>query len=250
MPVYTDIMSDRVVYRKSLLYKSGIGSYVLNHIQGCSHGCRYPCYAMLMKRRFGAVASYDDWVRPKPVANAVELLEKELDKWAPKIDRVLLCLSTDPFMYGQQPLIDLTLDIITRLNRAEIAVTTLTKGVYPAELASVGGFSRDNDYGITTVSVSEDFRRKYEPGAAPIDQRIAGLRRLHDAGLKTNISMEPYPPPNIFQQDINEVLAAVDFADSIRFGKWNYNRNAAGFKHAGEFYTSMAKLVAARRRLS
>lgn len=198
-----------------------------------------------MKRRFGAVGSYNEWIQPKPVANALELLEKELAKWAHKIDRVFLCLSTDPFMYGRPRLADLTLEILAHLNRAGIKASMLTKGVYPDELKAAG-FSKDNDYGITLVSVSETFRKRYEPGAAPIKERVAGLRRLHEAGFTTNVSMEPYPTPNIFRQDINDVLAAVSFADSVRFGKWNYNQTAGNFRHAREFYVSMAQKVAGR----
>ena len=37
------------IERKTLLYKTGVeyGDYTINHLQGCSHGCRYPCYAFL-----------------------------------------------------------------------------------------------------------------------------------------------------------------------------------------------------------
>ena len=36
------------IERKSLLYKTDVeyGDYSLNHIQGCSHGCKYPCFAI------------------------------------------------------------------------------------------------------------------------------------------------------------------------------------------------------------
>ena len=41
--------------RKTLIYKTGVeyGDYTLNHVQGCSHGCKYPCYAFMMAKRFG-----------------------------------------------------------------------------------------------------------------------------------------------------------------------------------------------------
>ena len=34
--------------RKSLIYKTAVeyGDYTLNHVTGCSHGCKYPCYAI------------------------------------------------------------------------------------------------------------------------------------------------------------------------------------------------------------
>jgi len=54
------------ITRKTLLYKSGVeyADYALNHAEGCTHGCTYPCYAMMMKKRCGVIASYQDWVRP------------------------------------------------------------------------------------------------------------------------------------------------------------------------------------------
>jgi len=61
------------VERKSLLRKSALGFLCINHVQGCSHGCRYPCYAYSMARTYGRAKDYADWCRPKLVANAEEL---------------------------------------------------------------------------------------------------------------------------------------------------------------------------------
>ena len=85
------------INRKSLLYKTGVeyGDYTVNHVQGCSHGCLYPCYAMMMAKRFGTVKNYDEWIKPKVVDNAIELLEKELPKLKDKIKSVQLCFTTD-----------------------------------------------------------------------------------------------------------------------------------------------------------
>ena len=68
--------------RKTLLYKTGVeyGDFTINHIQGCSHGCKYPCYAFLMAKRFGKVDSYDEWIKPIIVSNTLELLEEEIHK--------------------------------------------------------------------------------------------------------------------------------------------------------------------------
>lgn len=45
------------IERKTMLYKTGVeyGDYTMNHIQGCAHGCKYPCYAFMMKKRFGQI---------------------------------------------------------------------------------------------------------------------------------------------------------------------------------------------------
>ena len=101
------------IERKTLLYKTAVeyGDYTINHIEGCSHGCLYPCYAMLMAKRFGRVKSYDEWINPKIVANAVELLQKEIPRLRDKIKFVHLCFSTDPFMYGYQEISDLSVKL-------------------------------------------------------------------------------------------------------------------------------------------
>ena len=71
------------IIRKTLLYKSGVeyADYAINHAEGCSHGCTYPCYAMMMKKRCGVIKTYKDWLTPKIVGNALELLDKEIPKY-------------------------------------------------------------------------------------------------------------------------------------------------------------------------
>ena len=83
----SDGMPQVHINRKSLLYKTGVeyGDYTINHVEGCSHGCMYPCYAMLMAKRFGRVKNYDEWIKPKIVSNAIELLEQEIPKHKDKI---------------------------------------------------------------------------------------------------------------------------------------------------------------------
>jgi DNA repair photolyase len=49
------------IRRKSLLYRSGLGFWCVNPVQGCAHGCRYPCYASLMARRYGRARDEADW---------------------------------------------------------------------------------------------------------------------------------------------------------------------------------------------
>ena len=87
------------IQRKSLLYKTDVeyGDYTVNHVLGCSHGCMYPCYAWLMAKRFGRVKTYEDWTRPKIVANSVQLLKSEIPKYRDKIKFVHLSFTTDPF---------------------------------------------------------------------------------------------------------------------------------------------------------
>ena len=174
-------------------------AYSLNHVEGCAHGCLYPCYAYLMKKRFGKFKDYKDWREPRIVENSLELLEKELEKLKGKVESVYMCFATDLFMYKQKEVINLSLKIIKRLNEEGIKVVTISKGIYPHELTDKKVFSVDNEYGSTVVSLSEEFRKKYEPFSAPISDRIESLKKLHNTGLKTWVIMEPYPTPNIIK---------------------------------------------------
>jgi DNA repair photolyase len=232
----------RSVKKKSLLYKSKVeyANFCINHVLGCAHGCTYPCYALLMAKRFGRVKDYADWIEPKLVENALEILDEEIPRYKKQIDFVHLCFTTDPFMYGHAEVQDLTLEIIRKLNDNGIKTTVLTKGVYPEVLADRLIYGYHNTYGVSLVSLSEAFRRRFEPFSAPFADRIDSLQYLHEAGLQTWVSIEPYPTPNLFEQDIFKLLDAVEFVNRIVFGRMNYNVKAYAFANASDFYEKCA----------
>ena len=233
------------IKRKSLLYKSNVeyADYCLNHVEGCSHGCRFPCYAMNMKKRYGAIKGYQDWIKPKIVENALELLDKEIPKLKNKIKVVHLCFMTDPFMYKQKEVSDLTLKIIERLNKDNIRCMVLTKGIYPKELADTEKYGSNNEYSITLVSLNKKFKDNYEPFSAPYESRIKALEYLHNQGLRTWVSMEPYPTPNLSKQDLFKILEKIGFVDKIIFGKLNYNVQVSNYQDNKEFYEEHANIV-------
>lgn len=233
------------IKRKTLLYKSGVeyADFCLNHVEGCSHGCTFPCYAMMMKKRCGIIKTYKEWIKPKLVSNALELLEKEIPRYKDKIKFVHLCFSTDPFMYKYPEVGDLTLKIIERLNKDNIRSVVLTKGIYPKDPVNIKKYGNRNEYGITIVSLNEKFKKIFEPYSAPYEERIKSLKYLHDKGLKTWISMEPYPTPNLIEQDLKRILQKVSFVDKIIFGKLNYNVKSSQFIDNKEFYQKRADEV-------
>ena len=232
------------IKRKTMLYKTGVeyGDYTINHVQGCAHGCQFPCYAMMMAKRFGTAKTYEEWCVPKLAENALEILDKEIPKLKDKIESVHLCFSTDPFMYGYDEVSTMSIEIIRKLNAAGIKCTVLTKGILPMELAQL---SPENEYGITLVSLDEGFRNEMEPNTAPYRERIAALRALHDAGCKTWVSIEPYPTPNFIEQDLKEILEAISFCDIIIFGRLNYNKKVSEYKDYKAYFNKLAELVIA-----
>lgn len=230
------------IERKSLLYKTKVeyGDYTVNHVQGCSHGCKYPCYAMMLSKRFGRCKTYDEWCQPKIVKNALQILDKEIPKYKDVIKYVQLCFMTDPFMYGYKEICDMSVAIINKLNAYDIKCTALTKGILPHELAET---SSENEYGITLISLDENFREDSEPGSAPYQERIDSLRYLHEHGFKTWVSIEPYPTPNIINQDFGEILDAVSFVDKIIFGRLNYNKQVTAYKDYKNYYNLLVEQV-------
>lgn len=232
----------KTITRKSMLYKTGVeyGDYTMNHVLGCFHGCKFPCYAYLMARRFGNVKSYEEWCEPKLVSNTMELLDKEIPKLKEKINSVQLCFTTDPFMENYPEVEEMSLRAIERLNKDDIQCNVLTKGKLPLQLKML---SKKKEYGITLVSLSEKYRKEYEPNSISYDKRIVALKDLHEAGCKTWVSIEPYPTPNIITQDIRMILEAVSFVDKIIFGRTHYNKVISEYKEYKEFYNKESAKV-------
>lgn len=230
--------------RKTMLYKTEVeyGDYTMNHVLGCAHGCKYPCYAYLQKKRFGTVKSYQEWCKPKLVSNTLEILDREIPRLKAKIKSVQLCFTTDPFMYGYDEVGDMSMSAIKKLNAAGIRCTVLTKGLLPIELAEQ---SDKNEYGITLISLDENLRIRIEPGASTYTDRLSALRALHDSGCKTWVSIEPYPTPNIVKQDLQKLLEEVSFVDHIIFGRMNYNKEVTAYAENKQFFNEKAAEVVA-----
>lgn len=230
------------ITRKTMLYKTGVeyGDYTMNHVLGCAHGCKYPCYAYMMKKRFGEVSSYEDWLEPRIVSNTLELLDEEIPRLKDKIQSVQLCFTTDPFMYNYQEIATMSIAAIRKLNASNIKCTVLTKGILPIELADC---SLDNEYGITLISLDEEYRKRMEPGSAPYTERIQALRALSERGCRTWVSIEPYPTPNLIEQDLSVILESVAFADKIIFGRTNYSKEVSAYKKHKDFYNRCAEQV-------
>ena len=230
------------ITRKTMLYKTGVeyGDYTMNHVLGCAHGCKYPCYAYMLKKRFGEISSYEDWLEPRIVSNTLELLDKEIPRLKDKIKSVQLCFTTDPFMYGFDEVASMSIAAIKKLNAAQIKCSVFTKGILPTELADC---SRENEYGITLISLDEMYRERMEPGSAPFAARIQALKFLSEKGFRTWVSIEPYPTPNLIEQDLMSILNAIAFVDKIIFGRTNYCKEVSAYRAHKQFYNQCAKQV-------
>ena len=180
--------------------------YAVNVAWGCSNDCGY-CYGPGVGRQ-----SREEWrIVRHPKEDPVELVRKQLAKGvAPH--GVFISFMTDPFLeenrQATEPLIGLLLEHGIRVATSSKVGVSMYCGIR---------------HGMTVISLDEDFYKKWEPNALPPKQRIKKLKACHDRGTFTWISMEPCPPPQIWEQDVGELLEAIRFVNLIIKGRWQYN---------------------------
>jgi DNA repair photolyase len=115
-------------------------------------------------------------------------------------EQVLLSFSTDPYHPGDTTPTRQTIEILTKHG---LGFCTLTKGGTRA-LRDIDLFRRDRDaFAATLTSLDDHFSRKWESNAPLPGDRIAALKRFHDAGIFTWVSIEPV-------LDIEASLAVVE----------------------------------------
>lgn len=68
-------------------------------------------------------------------------------------------------------------------------------------------------------------------------------KRVMMKKCKTWVSIEPYPTPNLIEQDLMELLEVVSFTDKIIFGRTNYSKEISAYKQHKKFYNQCAKTV-------
>ena len=53
--------------------------------------------------------------------------------------------------------------------------------------------------------------------------RIDALKEVHSQNGYTWVSMEPFPPPEMFKQSVKDLVDKLQFVDFIIYGKLNYD---------------------------
>jgi DNA repair photolyase len=201
------------VQAKSILNKSKIFDYCVNCYTGCTHACRY-CYAALFMRRYsGHSEPWGAFVDVK--VNAPELLERQLRR----AKRGVVWLSSVCDAY--QPLekrYRLTRRCLEILADADFPVQVQSKSTLLLRDIDVFMRFREIKVGFSIATDDERTARLFEPGAAPIGERIQALGALKQAGIRTFAFVGPLLPGN------PEALAAAldGKADEILVDRMNY----------------------------
>lgn len=202
----------------SMIYapKGQAGEYAplaANPYRGCGHKCAY-CYVPLITKQprdefdAGAVlrANYLDKLRAD--ARKYEALGIE--------EQVMISFTSDPYHPGDN---SATREALQILAGHGLGFCTLTKGG-SRSLRDLDLFRPKRDAFASTLTTLDDaFSQKWERGAALPADRLHALRKFHDTGIYTWVSLEP-------TLDIEASLAIVDatheFVDLYKVGRANY----------------------------
>ena len=193
----------------------------VNIYRGCGHGCEY-CYApnviKMNKLLFFNEPSLRPYITRQINDDAYEMKKNNDNR------EVLMCFTCDPY----QPE-----DVFHQATRKAIQsfvhhgrhFSILTKGGKRSErdfdlLAEHPGLCR---YGATLVFCNDEHSKKYEPFAAITSERIESLKKAHELGIKTWVSLEPAWS----YADVSDLIKrTADFVDEYKIGKLNYHAHA------------------------
>jgi len=189
-----------------------------NLYRGCGHCCTY-CYAPAAIR-----LNRDEFCKPCVRKGVLEKLKQDAIKLEAQNEKrtILLCFTTDPY----QPLDvekQITRKTIQILHSHNLKVSILTKGGKRSErdfdlLALKPELS---EYGATLVFSDEKMREEIESGAASTEERLNALKKAHDLGIYTYVSLEPVWFP---EQSLDLIDKSHEFVDFYKVGKLNYNQ--------------------------
>jgi DNA repair photolyase len=205
-----------------------------NLYRGCSHGCLY-CYAP------GAqFVSREKWAsNVAPRNKIIEQLRLDAQELHGDRRSVLLCFLCDPY----QPLDDeekLTRDALQIFGGNNIRAQVLTKGGTRAA-RDFDLFSKHHFiFGSTILFKNDRLRKKWEPHAASIENRVEAVREAHDKGIRTWISLEPVIDPKEALKVIEELHGTVDF---WKIGKINHMSEVERQTDWAAFYAEVTKLL-------
>ena len=198
-----------------------------NLYMGCTHGCKY-CYAPACMHK-----KPEEWHEAARARgdDVLKLFEKDCARLAKEwVDdetrRVLFCFLSDPY----QPLeneLHLTRQGIAIAARHGIKVDILTKGDAELIEQDLPLMQQSGTHLGITLSFSKDAsRQEWEPMASTVQSRLRILRKAHEMGIYTWVSMEPVIIP---EEALEVIRKAHDYVDFWKVGKLNHNKAVEQF---------------------
>jgi len=189
-----------------------------NMYAGCTHACVY-CWVPQALHKTRAQFISGAFPRPKEAAkyHAAGISEQ-----------VLLSFTCDPYPPEDNSLTRHTIEV---LHDHGLAHCTLTKGGTRA-LRDMDLFRPDRDaFATTLTALDPNVQRKWEPGAASPDDRVAALKAFHDHGIFTWVSLEPTLD---LETSLQIIGMTHEFVDLFKIGKMNYCQSQVDWREYTE----------------
>ena len=161
---------------------------VLNLTRGCLHSCVY-CYARGYRNAPEKDTVY--FYRNLPSA-----LRRDLDnpRRRRKIPAVAFNTASDCFQ-PHPDILEIAHESMRILLSRGVTISFLTKGRIPASFIRLfAEYPELVRARMGMVSPFEDFRRRFEPGAAPIEERLEAIRELKQADVSLSVRVDPVIP--------------------------------------------------------
>ncbi len=210
-----------------------------NLYRGCDHACEY-CFAPLALK-----TTREAHRIPQPRKDIIRQFAKEAQTLRHNGEKryIQLSFTCDPYMQLDVKH-QLTRQALQILFANNLNIAILTKGGRRSE-RDFDLLAANNDkvkYGATLVFADDADALKIEPGAAPTSERIASLKKAHDLGIRTWVSLEP-----IYHADDAYALIerTRDFVDIYKVGKLNYLPEVANKVNWREFAINVELLLKA-----
>jgi DNA repair photolyase len=162
------------------------GIPTLNITNGCLFHCTY-CYARGYSQapQEGEVELY---------LNLPALLEGELSRKRVPLESIILNTSSDCFQ-PHPDILDVTFSVLQTLLAHGVRVSFLTKGVIPGRFLTLFAETPHKIFAqIGLVSLSEQYRIRYEPGTPSIEERIENIRKMKAVGIFPEVRIDPIIP--------------------------------------------------------
>lgn len=176
----------REVPVKSVLSKTNLPvcDYAVNPYVGCTHGCRY-CYASFMKRFTGHA---EPWGAFLDVKRWPEI--KRTERYTGK--GLFVGSVTDPYV-PQEAVYRRTRTLLEQLRGSGARITLQTKSDLVLRDADLIRTFPGARVGFSVNTLDEAFKDGMD-SAPSIGRRLAAMRELHDAGIRTTCFISPIFP--------------------------------------------------------
>ncbi len=164
--------------------------YVINPYVGCLHNCAW-CYARYMKRYTGH--DNEDWgsfVDAK--INAPEVLIKDIRQLRSK-PTIFLSSVCDPYQ-SIEVKYKLTRQCLEILSQFNFPVSILTQSKLVVRDIDLFKKFKKIKVGMSFITMNKKATRIFQPRAALPEEKVEALKKLHQAGISTDIHLGPILP--------------------------------------------------------